>query len=56
MISFKTENFNANLQEYEKITLNLEVKRIRCPDCGACDMERHGYYYRTIYIFKNNIL
>lgn len=50
MVSYKTNNFNLKLEDYEKLIINLEVKTIKCPDCGSCDMERHGYYKRYIII------
>ena len=50
MVSYKVSDFNPKLDDYEKIIINLEVKQLKCPNCGSCDMERHGYYKRYIII------
>lgn len=53
MIAFKLKNFNINTKEYLNYIVNLEIKTITCPNCGTCDLERHGYYKRYVIISRN---
>lgn len=50
MLTFKMENFNTKINNYNDFIANLEVKTIKCPNCNLSDMERHGYYKRYINI------
>ncbi len=50
MLTFKMENFNTKINNYNDFIANLEVKTIKCPNCNSSDMERHGYYKRYINI------
>ncbi len=55
MLTLNTNDFNIDIKKYDKIIDTLEVKTIKCPICGHCDLERHGYYSRYINISKEKI-
>lgn len=50
MLTFKHNEFNSNIEKYRIFIANIEVKTIKCPNCNALDMERHGYYKRYVNI------
>ena len=53
MITFNLKSFNSDIKDYNNFVVNLEIKNVICPNCGTCDIERHGYYKRYVIISGN---
>lgn len=50
MLTLNLKDFKIDVNNYNNFVANLEVKCLLCPNCKACDFERHGYYRRYINI------
>ena len=50
MLTLNLKDFKIDINNYNNYVANLEVKTLVCPNCKACDFERHGYYKRYINI------
>lgn len=50
MITIYVKDFNGDITQksYDDIINNLDLNRLRCPNCNGFNMLIHGYYFRSV--------